>query len=431
MKKCPKCDVENPNSSKFCNNCGMNLEDVAVTTDTAGDYLNKAGHLLQSGIKIATETVTGGLETVKNAATIGKEKLLDTAKPETPPASFSPSVHSQSQEQTIDSEPATSSQGTSWESAKNPNDATSVNIKSYPFFRSDEEKTIAVIGERAADSDLKGVYQQPYAVLTQQHLYCKNEVGEFVVDTSDIQATKDHRVKIKKWVYLVWIVVSTLYSTAGFFSNLYSGDVGLALFCLICTITNCLSIFFYRRQNHLKSIVFLWVFSLLMILLLKDSSFRVSDHLLMLLIFGAFPLIYTLSVWKSTKAPRVFSIVCTGGTFSFAIDNYSSQELVDFQSKVSPFCKDRTTSFVPDSTVATKKNTGGEMIFVKVACVVLVICAITGGILYYVTHCKASGCSDPVYEDGYCKYHYALYKVDSAAHGAYNQANDFLDELFG
>ena len=52
--------------------------------------------------------------------------------------------------------------------------------------------------------------------------------------------------------------------------------------------------------------------------------------------------------------------------------------------------------------------------------VVLILCCLTacGGI----THCK--DCDDEIYEDGYCKYHYALHYADDAANGAF-------DAIFG
>ncbi|MEG2455147.1 MAG: hypothetical protein RSC08_02740 [Oscillospiraceae bacterium] len=60
----------------------------------------------------------------------------------------------------------------------------------YPFFRDEEETTQAVIGEDAAASDLEGHYQKPYAVLTQNRLYCKNEQGNFIADRSTLKSAE-------------------------------------------------------------------------------------------------------------------------------------------------------------------------------------------------------------------------------------------------
>ena len=35
-------------------------------------------------------------------------------------------------------------------------------------------------------------------------------------------------------------------------------------------------------------------------------------------------------------------------------------------------------------------------------------------------HCKAQGCDDEVYKDGYCQYHFTLHAVDSAAKDVFN-----------
>lgn len=41
--------------------------------------------------------------------------------------------------------------------------------------------------------------------------------------------------------------------------------------------------------------------------------------------------------------------------------------------------------------------------------------------------CKESGCNDEVYQDGYCKYHYTINAVDSAAKDVF----DGFNGLFG
>lgn len=56
----------------------------------------------------------------------------------------------------------------------------------YPFFREEDERTRAVIGADAAEADLGGEYQKPYAILTQKRLYCKNEAGNFITQSADL-----------------------------------------------------------------------------------------------------------------------------------------------------------------------------------------------------------------------------------------------------
>lgn len=50
----------------------------------------------------------------------------------------------------------------------------------------------------------------------------------------------------------------------------------------------------------------------------------------------------------------------------------------------------------------------------------LILCSITA--CSGVTHCK--DCDDKVYQDGYCKYHYAIHYVDDTAKSAF-------DTIFG
>lgn len=58
----------------------------------------------------------------------------------------------------------------------------------YPFFRDESEQSQAIIGESAIESDLHGHFEKPYAVLTQKRLYCKNEMGNFIVEAEQLQS---------------------------------------------------------------------------------------------------------------------------------------------------------------------------------------------------------------------------------------------------
>lgn len=58
----------------------------------------------------------------------------------------------------------------------------------YTFFRDESEQSQAVIGESAIESDLNGRFDKPYAVLTKKYLYCKNEMGNFIVETDQLQS---------------------------------------------------------------------------------------------------------------------------------------------------------------------------------------------------------------------------------------------------
>lgn len=77
-------------------------------------------------------------------------------------------------------------------------------IETYPFFREEDERTQAVIGEDAIASDLEGTYQKPYAVLTQKRLYCKNQQGNLIVDNINLRGSSRVR-KVHSLSWLLWI----------------------------------------------------------------------------------------------------------------------------------------------------------------------------------------------------------------------------------
>lgn len=65
----------------------------------------------------------------------------------------------------------------------------------YPFFRDADEQTRAVIGAEAADADLNGSYQKPYAILSDKRLYCKNEQGNFIADGKTVRMAGGEKSK--------------------------------------------------------------------------------------------------------------------------------------------------------------------------------------------------------------------------------------------
>lgn len=69
----------------------------------------------------------------------------------------------------------------------------------YPFFRDTDERTLAVIGEEAAVSDLDGTYQKPYAILTQKWLYCKNEGGNFITEAKNLTSAQKAQLPGQNW----------------------------------------------------------------------------------------------------------------------------------------------------------------------------------------------------------------------------------------
>lgn len=94
--------------------------------------------------------------------------------------------------------------------------------KQYPFFREEDEETLAVIGEEAVAADLNGTYHKPYAVLTKKRLYCKNEAGNFITETGALKSAKKGLLPGLNW-FLWGMVVALLLMVVG--AGMLSFDV--------------------------------------------------------------------------------------------------------------------------------------------------------------------------------------------------------------
>lgn len=81
----------------------------------------------------------------------------------------------------------------------------------YPFFREEDERARAVIGADAAEADLNGEYQKPYAILTRKRLYCKNETGNFITQSADLLKAGNDLLPIPNrflWFAVICIVLA-------------------------------------------------------------------------------------------------------------------------------------------------------------------------------------------------------------------------------
>lgn len=149
---------------------------------------------------------------------------------------------------------------------------------------------------------------------------------------------------------------------------------------------------------------------------------NMSSMIILLLFEGPF----FFTVWKFIKAPKVFSITSKGGTFIFLKDQYTPQELFDFQRKIIPLCSERSkiTGFVPNTPhgyYVPKSSSGGSKGVIILIVVLIIIAAVGCGIFYYFnTYCHVPGCGQEIYRDGYCEYHYME-----------QFANDIYNGLFG
>lgn len=415
MKRCPSCSTKNPDSAKFCQSCGTSLEGVEVIrTDlsgTASDLLTKAGNILNDSAKKAKEVAADRVEKAKKATT-GKEKIQSTVqaggwdKPAPP----------------IDGDQFNGG----WENIANSKEASSVTVKKYSFFQSEEEETVAVIGESAAASDLEGTYRGPYAVLTKERLYCKNEEGNFIIAASEILSAKEILIRKYEWAFWAAVAIPIVLGVSVLYEAISANammDMPIFVYGhILAAIPAGISIYFHVRND------------------LKKTSIALAFTILGPNLNIIFALIYLYQAWKNRTTSRIFSIHCVGKSFPFSMDNYPDRELLDFQNQVSLLTgkplefrqnanSGNGTSKVNRNSYQVPKQSGGRKgspIVTAAAVIVILAVLIFAGtsIFHALTTCKFDGCENEVYKDGYCTRHYAGNQVNQAA-------GDFFDSLFG
>ncbi len=426
MKVCPKCSAKVTNDVKFCANCGENLISIEPIPDETPDLLNKTSLVLNDGVKKAKDTISIGMKKLQQTI----ETKLQTAQSEeeyreTPPFPQSPTQSAVSSDwsSTVDTIPVEAQENISWEAAVNPNDAATVSVKKYPFFKEDDETTLAVIGERYAASDLNGEYQRPYAILTQKRLYCKNESGNFILKTSEIYTAREDPRPLRSWP--LWLMIP------------------VAIFFTPALVLVFLGIAAHRKKDYKTASLFTICVTVLLWLVSLVVAWQVSDvGLLATLIFGlpsvVLTYLYVTSAQKALDTPQTFSITCAGGVFTFLTADYSLREFVDFQTKAAPFCSGTqpknfrggaqlqtygasSRSFHTGPTnIQQKSSSYKKIILILIA--LLAVAGIIVAIIYSTTHCKYSGCNRKVYENGYCERHYYIDKGDDLL----NKAEDYF-----
>lgn len=241
MKECPNCLKRHRNSKKFCDGCGTSLEHIPELPDDLTAFADQARSVLHEQMKKAGAAAAVGLEKAKWTIETGREKI-QTGKSQHIPAGYTPAAYT---DVSSNSQP-----GGGWEHSVNPDDAASVEILRYPFFKEEDEKTIAVLGGEAVAADLKGNYRMPYAVLTQKHLYCKNEAGNFVVDSSDICSATDTRYRYG-WTFVLAMIFPILFACLALTEHQYSGIRGgifWLLFLAYALVCAAACYFYYRKE---------------------------------------------------------------------------------------------------------------------------------------------------------------------------------------
>lgn len=140
---------------------------------------------------------------------------------------------------------------------------------------------------------------------------------------------------------------------------------------------------------------------------------------------------YLIATWKFIQAPKTFSVVTTGGTFLFWPNQYSPQELFDFERKIIPFCRNSKKSSAYSPRYASMGAGMGQprvnhKVIILLVCLLLVAVVVIGVVIYFQNYfqnyCHELGCGRPIYRDGLCEYHYA----ENFAHDIYNGLEDFF-----
>lgn len=141
----------------------------------------------------------------------------------------------------------------------------------YPFFRDETEHSLAVIGESAVEPDLNGQFEKPYAVLTSKWLYVKNERGNFMVPTDQVQRAGQGVVPAMVTLIRAIFALAALYTFFAVFcySSVLREEAG-PLPALLCIFAICggLSLYFVKERAKLSAILlavysflfYLWLF---------------------------------------------------------------------------------------------------------------------------------------------------------------------------
>lgn len=213
----------------------------------------------------------------------------------------------------------------------------------YPFFREEDERTAAVIGEEAASSDLEGTYKKPYAILTQKRLYCKNERGNFIIGTDQLLragiSQNDPPFTWLLWAAfgvvtfsVFWLIATVIYY------NGYYDDLDGPLRWVLGVI--CLVIFLITRKKFLKAApISLCIFSGYwlvrnIIAILGNYGVLVMELIYCTLCF-VLTIVFVIVYYIKSRDQRVtFEILHTGGAFAFPAKSYPAGELKQFAEQV-------------------------------------------------------------------------------------------------
>lgn len=213
----------------------------------------------------------------------------------------------------------------------------------YPFFRDPDECTWAVIGEGAAEADLEGSYQKPYAILTQKRLYCKNDLGNFITENSDLRSAGVISVG-RNWLagiaFLCTAIMTAMnsicYRNSSIFQiiyGIYNHDAKITAFAVLSTMVRgaCLlfPVFLEKKKKNKIAIAVTMLFVLYATAESTYFSIRYRQSY-----WTEIPYICNLlALWWAYKH-REFQIQCARSSFSFDLAAYPAQELKQFTKAV-------------------------------------------------------------------------------------------------
>lgn len=150
----------------------------------------------------------------------------------------------------------------------------------YPFFRDEEEQSRAVIGESAIEPDLNGHFEKPYAILTQKHLYCKNEQGNFIVPVDQIRSAGQKAASAVPNLEQLGLVLAAFAAVLSVIvlpniSNYWAAKIPFLLgdFAIFGGLS-----FYWREKRPKIAFALLAAFSIIFYIILLYSLYYISHH---------------------------------------------------------------------------------------------------------------------------------------------------------
>lgn len=221
----------------------------------------------------------------------------------------------------------------------------------YPFFRDEDERSRAVIGESAIEPDLNGHFEKPYAILTPKRLYCKNEQGNFIVETDRIKSVGEKAglpMPVLGWVVLGLVFLLSalwvMFLASGAFGPGWTSRTGDALPLFLCVLVVLLMSFIWIRKRPQVMLACLMVGSIISSVNIEKAYNEFADHTRAaemtarrISMLGVFALILgavALFLYIKKEKGFAYEVRHSTGIFFFQRKDYPQEELEAFSKAI-------------------------------------------------------------------------------------------------